>query len=330
MTRSMKKKDKRTIVLIMLTWAILLNLLIPIGYAEEEQIQIICTNSILADFTSNILTDNCTIEYIMPAGVCPAHFDTVPSDVLKIVNADIIISLGWEPWLESLLNKSGNTEYTEIKCLGLGEWNIPSGALSHIKTISDGLKTALPEKSAIIQQNTKQYMEKINATALTLQNQIEILNLTNRKIVSMEWQKDFLEWLGLNITYYYSPPEGLSVQDEIDVITAASQDDVAAVVDNLQSGTDFGARVAGESGVSHVIFSNFPKAVPNTDTYLDMISYNTNQLIKGITSHDYTDQQTIELQNQFESMTLQRNTLAVTTIIAVLICAILFIMYKKK
>lgn len=326
----MINKIKNHTILLILIGALILNSTMPTSTAEEDSIQIVCTNSALADFTSNILTNNVSIEYIMPAGACPAHFDTSPSDVSKIVNADIIISLGWEPWLETLLTKSGNANYTEIKCAGLGEWNIPSGALAYVSAITEGLKTAIPEKSEIIQQNADAHETAINEKAIELQNQLETYNLTDRKVVSMEWQKDFLEWLGLNVTHYYAPPEGLSVQDETEVILAASQEGISAVIDNLQSGTEFGARVASESGVSHVIFSNFPGAVPNTETYLDMISYNTDQLIKGITSFDYTTEETKELQDQLASIELQRNAFGVTAIIALVLCGIIFMMYKKK
>ena len=325
----MKKKFKKAIPLILVAF-IATNIMMPTALGEEETVQIVCTNSALADFTSNIIIDNVTIEYIMPAGVCPAHFDTSPSDVSKIVNADIIISLGWEPWLESLLNKSGNLDYTEIKCPGLGEWNIPTGAIAYVEKITEGLKTAIPEKETIIQENADTYLTAINEKAEELKNQIETEGFTDRKIVSMEWQKDYLEWIGLNVTYYYPPPEGLSVQDELEVITAASEEGVSAVVDNLQSGTEFGARVAGESGVSHVIFSNFPGAVPNTDTYLEMITYNTDQLIKGIKSFDLTTTQTRELQSQLDAVELQRNAFGVTTIIALILCGIIFMMYRKK
>lgn len=296
----------------------------------EDNIEIVCTNSVLADFTSNILTGNVSIEYIMPAGACPSHFDTVPSDVSKIVNADIIISLGWEPWLESLLNKSGNTDYTEIKCSGLGEWSIPSGAILYVIAITDGLKIALPDQTENIQENANEYLSLINTTAGELKDQIETNNLTNRKVVSIEWQKYFLEWIGFNVTYYYSPPESLSVQDELDVINEASKNEVSAVIDNLQSGTEFGARVASETGVSHVVFSNFPGAVPNTDTYLEMISYNTDQLIKGISSFDLISEQTRNLENQIDTLQLQRNAFGMAALVAVVLCGVLFILYKRK
>ena len=52
--------------------------------SEEDQINICCTNSILADFTKNLLKEVVNIEYIMPPGACPMHFDTSPSDLSKI------------------------------------------------------------------------------------------------------------------------------------------------------------------------------------------------------------------------------------------------------
>ena len=75
--------------------------------AEEDSINVVCTNTVLADFVSNLITENVTIEYIMPPGICPAFYDTTPSDVNKIVTADIIISFGsptMEPWLGDLLD----------------------------------------------------------------------------------------------------------------------------------------------------------------------------------------------------------------------------------
>ena len=298
--------------------------------AQEDTIEIICTNSVLADFTSNIITQNVTIDYIMPAGACPSHFDTSPSDILKIMNADVIISLGWEPWLEALINKSGNQDYTQIKCMGLGEWNIPTGAIAYVEAIRDGLRDIYPTLQQEISDNAMTYLLQINQTAENLQDLLQSEGYKGRRIVSMEWHKDFLEYFGMNVTTYYGPPEGLSVQDEINIITAASEEEVSAIIDNLQSGTSFGAQVAGETGISHVIFTNFPGALPNTDNYLDMIKYNIDQLIKGIATHDQTSINEQELREQIEQLELQRNLFMALSLIAILGAIVLLIMYKRK
>lgn len=298
--------------------------------AEETTTTIVCTNSILADFTSNILTDNVTIEYIMPAGVCPAHFDTSPSDVSLITSADIIISLGWEPWLDSLLTSSGNTDVKQIKCSQLGEWNIPSGAIKYVEKIRDELSLLLPEYNDTIQANAQAYLTEINGTAEYLQSIVISNGSVGKKVICMQWQKDFVEWLDLNVTYSYAPPESLSVQDELDIINAASSGDICAVIDSLQSGTDFGARVTSESGASHIIFTNFPGAIPGTDTYLEMIIYNTNQLTEGIEAYEYKQGGLQELESQISGLEVQRNaSLVIAAMFGILAC-VFVVMYKKK
>ena len=295
-----------------------------------EEIEIICTNSVLADFAKNLAPENSSIDYIMPAGACPAHFDTTPSDIDKIINADVIISLGWEPWLDKLIEKSENNNYNEIVCMGIGEWNIPTGAIKYIQKIADELKEILPSYNTTIQQNYEDYLEKINDTSEELKQRIISNGLTERKVVSIEWYKDFLEYFGLNVTYYYGSPEFLSLQDEDEILNAVSNEDVSAIIDNLQSGTTFGSKVASKTGKSHIILSNFPNAVPATDSYLETIKYNINQTIKGIQTFDYKQGEIQGLEKEIDGLSLQRNLLVAVSIILVILAIFLFIMFKRK
>jgi ABC-type Zn uptake system ZnuABC Zn-binding protein ZnuA len=301
------------------------------GVGDEDSINIICTNTVLADFVSNLMTENVTIEYIMPPGICPAFYDTTPSDVNKIVTADIIISFGsptMEPWLGDLLeyNPSGNL----IECKNLGEWNYPSGAKKYIEYLETELISLYPEINNSIQMNADEYINKIDAKFLELQNRIKNNSYNDKKVICMGWLKDFIEFLGFEVTYSYGPPQGLSLQDELDVINAASSNDIYAVIDNLQSGTDFGARVASESGASHVIFTNFPDAIPGTKTYLDMISYNTNQLIKGIATYEYKKGELAELESKVSDLELQSNLFLILAVIFIVLTLVFLILYNKK
>jgi ABC-type Zn uptake system ZnuABC Zn-binding protein ZnuA len=299
--------------------------------AEEDDIKIVCTNSILSDFTSNLIKENVTIDYIMPSGVCPAFYDTTPSDINKVTNADIIISFGsaqMEPWLADLLEY--NQDYDLIECKDMGEWNIPTGAKAFVQYITEELIKIYPELNETITSNSESYLSQINGTASSLKEIIETNGHQDKKIIAMSWQKDFLEWLGLNVTYSYGPPQTLSAQDEIEVINAAMQDDVTVIVDNLQSGTNFGAQIASETGKSHVIFSNFPGAIPGTDNYLDMISYNTNQLVEGIETYEYKQGDISNLENRIKNLEFERNISIVFVLIFAVIIIALYALYKKK
>lgn len=324
----MQNKYKHKFIIFTLISLIILVLSLN-GQAKE--LNIVCTNTALEDFTTNIITENATIEYIMPPGVCPAFYDTKPSDIDKVLSADIIISLGstkMESWLSNLITYNPYVDI--IECKNLGEWNIPSGAKTYVQCISNKLSTLLPELNSSIQANADIYMEKIDEKAEELQRIIENNAALEKELICMQWQEGFLKWLGLDVVYSYGPPQGLSLQDEIDIINAASTNKIYVVIDNLQSGTGFGARVASESGASHVIFSNFPGAIPGTDTYLDMITYNTEKLLNGISTYEYKQGDLVELEGKITNLELQRNASLITTAIFVILALILFLMYKKK
>ena len=155
--------------------------------ADTEKTSIVCTNSVLADFTSNLIRENVTIEYIMPSGACPSHFDTCPSDIALISSADIIISLGWEPWLSSILESSENTEVEEIKCIGLGEWSYPTNAKKYVEKIRDELIFIFPEKNETINKNAQEYIAEIEETENELLDMVNISGYADKKVICMEW-----------------------------------------------------------------------------------------------------------------------------------------------
>jgi ABC-type Zn uptake system ZnuABC Zn-binding protein ZnuA len=267
----------------------------------------------------------------MPSGVCPAFYDSSPSDVNKILSADIVISLGslkMEGWFDSLLEY--NQECYLIETSYMGEWNVPSNVKKYVDKIQDELSLILPHLKDTIQINTQIYLDKINETSVELQQKIVDNESVGKKVICMQWQKDFIEWLGLNVTLSYSSPESLSLQDELNIITAASNKDVYAVIDNLQSGTSFGARVASESGSNHIIFTNFPYAIPGVDTYLDMIKYNTEQLINGIETYEYKQGEITALEGMISELEVQRNASITAVVILGILAFVLIVLYKKK
>ena len=315
---------KKTVYLIIA----LLGVLIFSINVQAEETKIVCTNSVLADYTSNLITENVTITHIMPGGICPSHFDLTPSHASQIIEADIIISLGWEPWLTNISDKLIDIDQQQIKCHGLGEWSLPSNTIKFVEKIRDGLAEILPEKNASIEKNAEEYIDELNEKSEYLQNMITSMNYEKRKVIVMNWQKEFVEWLGLTVAASYGPPEGLSTQDKLNITTTADDDEITVIIDNLQSGTEFGEQTAKETGKIHVVFTNFPGAIENVDTYLEMIEYNTAELIKGIANYDYL-QGNINLVDcsDFE---LQRNTAALFALISIILALIFYIMYRRR
>jgi ABC-type Zn uptake system ZnuABC Zn-binding protein ZnuA len=327
MAGSKSRSVRLAVVTCAISMSVLMSMaLVGVACAEDEVVIVVCTNSALADFATNLfgseLADSVSVEFIMPAGVCPSHFDTSPSDVVTIASADVVISLGWEPWLIDLLDASGNDAAHQIQCMGLGEWNIPSGAAAHLDVIAEGLSDFVPEWSDILSSNAENYSAEIAMSYESARIQIGQLGLNGTKVVTIEWYSVFLTGLGFEVVASYGAPEGLSTEDILEVGEMCDDPEVAMVVDNLQSTVDFGANLAAEFGKEHVILSNFPGAIPGKYTYLDNLDYNVEELIDAATAYEDTQTEISELESEVSSLEFQR----IALISAVVVLAVLLVL----
>ena len=301
---------------------------------EDEKILVICTNSALADFTTNLfgeeLGDAVEVDYIMPAGVCPSHFDTSPSDVVTIASADVVVSLGWEPWLADLLDASGNDDVHQIACMGLGEWNIPSGAAAHLDRIAEGLSEFSPQWADMLVANAENYSAAIAASYEAARVQIEALGLNGTKVITIEWYSAFLTGLGFEIVASYGAPEGLSTEDVIELSSKCDDPEVAMVIDNLQSTVDFGANLAADFGKEHVVLSNFPGAVPGKYAYIDNMVYNVDELINAAVAYEDTQTEISELESEVSSLEFQRLVLMSIAVALAVLLALSAVISRRR
>jgi len=119
--------------------------------------------------------------------------------------------------------------------------------------------------------------------ASSLKARAATLNVEDVPVISMDWQEPFVACLGFNIIATYGIPGDLSLNDLVDLATLGVENEVALVIDNLQSDPNkFGPKLAQEVGAIHVVLSNFPGAMPGTATVLDLFAQNAEALFSAI------------------------------------------------
>jgi hypothetical protein len=101
------------------------------------------------------------------------------------------------------------------------------------------------------------------------------------KVVCMAWLKSFIESAGFNVVATFNPPETLSSGDIAALLQTAQTEGVVLVADNLQIDVEFGGGIASEIGAEHLVLTNFPGAIPNTETLPKMLRYNAEQLFNS-------------------------------------------------
>ena len=252
----------------------------------DEKITVVCTTTLLETLTEEIGGEYVEATSLVQPGICPAFFDIKPSDVYEVSNASLILYSGIEPWLDDLVQSSGNTSVRKV--LLQGEWNTPERAAQIVAEIAAVLAEVDPHHASQYETNAKSIIDELECTGETIQQRAGSLDIVNTEVICMQWQVPFVEWVGFDVIATYGPPGGLSMKDIAKIINDGK--DATLVIDNLQSGTKIGSQIASEIGANHVILTNFPNAIPGTETISSMIEYNAEQLFNAAKAYNVEDE----------------------------------------
>jgi len=279
----------------------------------DEKVKVVSTITVLGTFTEEVGGEKVDVISLVQPGICPAHFDIKPSDVYDVSNASLILYHGIEPWLDDLITSSGNTDVKKV--LLEGDWSTPESVIVMIEKIKIALSEVDPENAKYFEENAEKKIEEIRETAESITEEAESLGVKNIDVICMQWQKQFVEWVGFNIIATYGPPEKVSMKDINDIIK--NGENAVLVIDNLQSGTKLGSEIASEIGACHVILTNFPNAVPGTGTFSKMMKYNADQLFNAVKAERETPEQ-------------PSDTHKITSVILAALCIGIFLYLRKR
>ncbi|MBU1050310.1 metal ABC transporter substrate-binding protein [Candidatus Bipolaricaulota bacterium] len=240
--------------------------------------QVVATHAVLAEIVSIVAGDQVEVTTIIPSGFCPGHYDLSPSDYATLIQADLVLYSGFEPWVEQL---AGRTKERALVLLA-GSWNTPADARQQTVAIADLLSERIPDAASAFAVHRDVYIEALSQLATSLQERAFALGAAETSVVCMQWQASFVSWLGFDVAVTYGLPENLSLRDLVLLADQGRAANAMLVIDNLQSGIEFGGKLAREVNAVHVVLSNFPGALPNTATLLDLLARNAEALFTAI------------------------------------------------
>lgn len=247
--------------------------------ATAAQVRVVATSAVLGDLAVRVGTEEVNVTVIIPPGFCPAHYDLKPSDLLATAGADLVLYHGFEPWIETLLARVN----PKAKTLNLkGPWNTPEALIAKAEAIAEALAELRPGAAQKFTDSVRSFSEEVRTQAGQLLQRAQELRLSEIKAIVMQWQAGFAEWLGLQVIATYPPEERLSLRDLAELVAEGKEVGVDLVIDNLQSGVSFGAKLAHALGAMHVVLTNFPGALPGTPDLLSMLATNAEAVFSAV------------------------------------------------
>ena len=273
------KNNKMSILgIALLLNTIFLSVTVAAAQNTPEKPIIVCTTSAVGSVVEALLEDTADVVVLVQPGLCPADFDMKPSDIFAVSNAKILFkqNIPGELWLPILLEAAGNENLTQVTIPGA--YNTPQGAKNYINWVGGNLSQIL---SINLDSQISEMLNKVDQISSWMSTQAESLQVSNVKVISMTWLQSFIESAGFNVVATYNPPETLSTGDITALLQTAQTEGVALVADNLQIDVEFGEGRASEVGAEHLVLTNFPGAIPNTETLPKMLRYNAEQLFNS-------------------------------------------------
>ncbi|PVX23069.1 MAG: hypothetical protein CW691_11675 [Candidatus Bathyarchaeum sp.] len=321
-------KNKKLLSLSM-TLMILPLLFLSVAEAQNttEKPIIVCTTSAVGSVVEDFLGDTAEVLVLVQPGLCPADFDMKPGYVDAVSKATILFkqNIQGEFWLDGLIESAGNQDLTVVSIPGV--YNTAEGAKSYIRGVGGNLSQILDVN---LDSKISEMINDVDAVSSWMANQAETLQASNVKVICMGWLKTFIESAGFNVVATYNPPETLSAGDITSLLETAQVEGVALVVDNLQIDVEFGEGIASQVGAEHVVLTNFPGALPDTETLSKMFSYNAEQLFNAtITWHSTSalKAENADLQNQ---VTIFQITTSLALVGVAVMAVLLYISRKKR
>ncbi|MCU0547215.1 MAG: metal ABC transporter substrate-binding protein [Oscillatoriaceae cyanobacterium Prado104] len=272
---------------------------------RKDRKVILTTFTVLADMAQNVAGDKATVESITKPGAEIHGYEPTPSDLKRGQGAALILDngLNLERWAIRFYNSFpkvpritlsegvGPIDIAEDAYRGKPNphaWMSPKNALIYVENIRKALVNLAPANAATYDANAAKYSEEIRAIDAKLKQAISAIPPDKRYIVSCEGAFSYIARdYGLKEVYIWPVnAEQQATPKQVErVINTVKTNKIPAVfcestVSNepqLQVAKETGAKFAGVFYVDSLSPPDGPAS-----TYLKLLEYNVNTLIKGL------------------------------------------------
>lgn len=278
----------------------------PFYAASQEKKLVVASASIFADMTRNIAGDAFEVKTIVPIGGDPHIYDPTPGDAALAASADLILKNGltFEGWLDELIANSG----TKARIVTITEgiepirsvqyknssdphaWMSASNGLIYIKNIKNALVQLDPSNQKMFEFNYEVYKNQLLEMDGYISKKINEIPIGRRILITSH-----------DAFRYYGNRYGITVESILGTSTDAEaqtsdirrlnkiiqEKQVPAVFIETTVNPKLLEQIAKDNKVivgGKLFSDSIGDENSEAPSYLDMLKYNTDTILKGLNS----------------------------------------------
>ena len=282
------KKSKGLIIGILVLSLVIASILSGCEPAGTSKLKVVTSTSLITQIVERVGGDMVDVVNIIPPAQCPGHFDVKPGDIQELADAALFLLHGWqgEMFAQDLIATANNPGLTVANInVKVGEntnWMTPPVQQAAVDMIAVALAEADAENTAAYQELAAEYKDSIMVKETEIRAKLVEEDLASISVMCSDQLPGFIQWVGLNIVAEFGRPDSLTPQVLQELVNTGREENVALIIDNLQSGQDAGAGLAEELDCERVILTNFPGGFDNTETWEKAIDYDIELILEAI------------------------------------------------
>lgn len=277
---------------------------------SQDKIQILSSASMFADMAQVIGGDKVVTRSIVPIGGDPHIYSPSPSDVSKVLSADIILvnGLTFEGWIKKLIDNSGTKAEVRILTKGIDPianteyanaydphaWMAPANGLIYIKNILEALVHLSPENEAYFRKNYESYKTKIIELDSYISMKINTIPLDQRVLITSH---DAFAYYGIEYGMALHAIKGISTEEETqvsDIVRVSNiikKNKVKAIFIESTINPKMIQQISKDSEVAiggELYADSLGPKGSDGDTYLKMLRHNTDVIVNALAQKSTT------------------------------------------
>lgn len=279
------------------------------GRAESYPIQVVATLPVLKDFVEQIGGQHVTVKSLVTGLESEHTYTPKPSDIIAVSHARMLVKvgLGLEVWVSGLIRNADNknlltvntsngiplikdedhkdlgrnrTSFKERHSMGNPHiWLDPENVKVMLRHITDGLIKLDPGHKREYLKRQSDYYHALESLEKEIKKKVR--GLSDRRIITHHpawpyFARRFEFVIEDNIILQVgTEPSAKHLQALIDRIRKKK---IRVVISEPQLNPDIPQMLARETGIKVVVLSPLLGALPGTESYLDLIRHNSEQL----------------------------------------------------
>ena len=280
----------------------LISLFSTISFAE---IKVVTTTTVIYDLVKEIGKEKVKVDYICRGDQDPHFLEILPSNMLKLRNANLVfkIGLGLEMWLQQIIDGSRNDKLKQVdlstdiekKEVPTGKidasqgdihpfgnphyWLDPENAIIMAKNICEALSDESPENAEYFKKNLNDYLTRLDSKIGEWKSKLS--GLKGKPIITYHksWVY-FADRFGIKVTGQVEPKPGIppSPSHNAELISNIKKSNIKIILMEVYYSDNAPNQLAQATGIKVIKVANSVYGQSGINSYIQMMDSIVNSL----------------------------------------------------